>query len=155
MRCEGCTPQIRSCPCNCKRRARCTRFGSFPRQPLESDLFREGVHQVMTREPGDLPAWVAQCLGPGKGRGTAESPFERQQVVRLGAATVTSLFRRRPARRAAPFGFHAERPMPALLQRREGKAFENDETSFFDNRLSARRPRLRKPIAMLLQTRGE
>src|SRR3546814_1787020 len=37
----------------------------------------EGVHQALTREPGDLPAWVAQCLGPGKGRGTEDSVERR------------------------------------------------------------------------------
>ncbi len=71
-------PRSRGCPCNCKRRARRTgpkRCGSA------TGVTWEGVHRALTREPGDLPAWVAQCQGPGKGRGT--EGFRRATTKRL------------------------------------------------------------------------
>lgn len=44
---------------------------------------REGVHQAVTREPGDLPAFGRSCLDPGDDHGTV---FLRlgDEAVRLG-----------------------------------------------------------------------
>ncbi|GEM_PF-5523648 len=67
----GACSRSRGCPCNCKRRARCTGF--LPRkQPLGRSAW-EGVHRATTREPGDLPASGRSCPGPGGGRGTVYS----------------------------------------------------------------------------------
>src|SRR3546814_16932728 len=70
-------------PCNVKRRARFTvRISSR----TATGATWEGVHRALTREPGDLPAWVAQCQGPGKGRGTEVSVERRPGGwSRLGA----------------------------------------------------------------------
>src|SRR5687767_14909677 len=70
----------------------------------------EGVHRALTREPGDLPAWVAQCQGPGKGRGTEVSVERRPSGwsrFGAGAAGITplaclSIGRSRPTHRQAP-----------------------------------------------------
>ena len=80
-RCDA-TP-IRSCPCNCERRARCACTGR-KRRAATGETW-EGAYRAMTREPGDLPAWVAQCLGPGNGHGT-EPSVRATKAARPGAA---------------------------------------------------------------------
>lgn len=73
---EGRPSRVRGCPCNCKRRARCTGFppGKQPLGPCATARQAwEGVHQAVTREPGDLPALGRSCFGPGDGRSTVPS----------------------------------------------------------------------------------
>ena len=64
----------------------------------------EGVHQAMTREPGDLPAHRSLLPGPGDGHGTVTLPSERRSCA-AGAASVrgNGCFVA-PARRRTPTG---------------------------------------------------
>lgn len=63
-------------------------------------LLWEGVHRAMTRKPGDLPAWVALCHGPGVGYGTVSFPSERR--IRYGWGRMDQ----RLAGELRPFALH-------------------------------------------------
>jgi len=50
------------------------------------------MHQVMTREPGDLPAFGRSCPSPGDGCGTVLSRLSDERAVGAASACLATLF---------------------------------------------------------------